>query len=53
MSDTLSSAFADKKPHYNKLDVLRVVEALTDVCFRENHGCHMYCSCCWYLQKQL
>ena len=29
MSDTLSSAFADTKPHYNILDGLRGVAALT------------------------
>ncbi len=33
MSDTLSSAFADTKPHYNILDGLRGVAALTVVCF--------------------
>lgn len=33
MSDTLSSAFADTKPHYNILDGLRGVVALTVVCF--------------------
>lgn len=31
MSDTLSSAFADTKPHYNILDGLRGVAALTVV----------------------
>lgn len=33
MSNTLSSAFADTKPHYNILDGLRGVAALTVVCF--------------------
>ena len=33
MSDTLSSAFADTKPHYNILDGLRGVAALSVVCF--------------------
>lgn len=33
MSDTLSSAFAYTKPHYNILDGLRGVAALTVVCF--------------------
>ena len=33
MSDTLSSAFADTKPHYNILVGLRGVAALTVVCF--------------------
>lgn len=33
MSDTLSSAFADTKPHYSILDGLRGVAALTVVCF--------------------
>ena len=33
MSDTLSSAFADTKSHYNILDGLRGVAALTVVCF--------------------
>ena len=33
MSDTLSSAFADTKPHSNILDGLRGVAALTVVCF--------------------
>ena len=40
MSDTLSSAFADTKPHYNILDGLRGVAALTVVCFHwQQHVC--------------
>ena len=36
-----------------RLAALLLAAALPAVCFRENPGCHMSCSCCWYLQKQL